>query len=242
MNNDVLINGARELGIQLGEREIELFRVYTELLIEWNKKFNLTRITDPEEIAVKHYLDSLTCLTAVKFHKGDVIADVGTGAGFPAVPLAIVRPDIKVVLIEATKKKITFLEQVLDIFSTRHPTPSTQHPDLVHCRAEEAGRMPKHRERYNIVTARAVAEMRVLVEYCLPLVKAGGVFIAMKGPDIDEELDAARAVIGTLGGSHPQVTHLTLPGTDIRRSLVVIKKIKPTPAQFPRHGSKIGVK
>lgn len=232
MIEERLIAGALELGVKIDDAQAEKFAEYTKLLLEWNEKFNLTSIADPEEIVVKHYLDSLTCLNAAKFRKGDAVADVGTGAGFPGVPIAIVRPDLKITLIEATNKKLTFLDEVcrrLDLSQI----------ELVHSRAEEAGRMPEHRERYNIVVARAVSEMRTLAEYCLPLVKVGGVFIAMKGPDIDGELAGARPGIGNLGGERPEIIRLTLPGTDIRRSIIVIKKLKATPEEFPRHGSKI---
>ena len=235
--DDILTSGARALGIELQPDQVEQFRAYTRLLLEWNEKFNLTRITDPVDIAVKHYLDSLTSLSAAEFPKGALVADVGTGAGFPGVPIAIVRPDLRLVLIEATKQKLRFLEQLRQAILSL--AKDGLQIDLVHARAEDAGRMPEHRERYDVVLARAVAEMRVLAEYCLPLAKVGGVFIAMKGSDVDEELEAARPAIGTLGGAPPKLIRLTLPYADIGRTLVVVKKAKPTPEQFPRHGSKI---
>lgn len=251
MIEQLLVDGARKLGIELTGRQVEQFEAYTSLLLEWNDRFNLTSITDPAEIVTKHFLDSLTCLTAAKFPKGAVVADIGTGAGFPGVPIAIVRPDLKIVMIDATKKKLAFLDEIRKtILSNHHPAILSLSKDerlegepprieLVHARAEEVGRLPEHRERYDAVVARAVAEMRVLAEYCLPLVKVGGKFIAMKGPDIDAELAKAKPGIGTLGGSRPEVVRLTLPGTDIGRSLVIIRKTKPTPEQFPRHGSQI---
>jgi len=232
MFEDRLIEGALKLGIALDDEQVKKFAEYTELLLEWNDKFNLTSILDPDEIVVKHYLDSLTCFKAVKFRRGDTVADVGTGAGFPGVPIAIVRPDLEITLIDATNKKLIFLDEI----RRRLELP---HIELVHSRAEEAGRLPEHRERYNIVVARAVSDMRVLVEYCLPLVKVGGVFIAMKGPDIENELAGARPGIGTLGGGKPEIIGLTLPNTDIRRSIITISKVRPTPKKFPRHGSKI---
>jgi len=245
---EILKKGALALGIELGDHEINQFSAYTALLLEWNKKFNLTRITDPAEIAVKHYLDSLTCLAAARFPEGALVADVGTGAGFPGVPLAIARPDLRLVLIEATRKKLAFLEVVRDAILSQHPAILSLSKDgvprieLVHARAEEVGRLPEHRERYDVVVARAVAEMRVLAEYCLPLVKVGGVFIAQKRPDVEHELARARPGISVLGGGPPEVVRLTLPGTDSRRSVVVVKKIKPTPGEFPRQGAKIAKK
>ncbi|MBI2843211.1 MAG: 16S rRNA (guanine(527)-N(7))-methyltransferase RsmG [Armatimonadetes bacterium] len=232
MIDQILSDGARALGIQLGRREIERFSTYTSLLLEWNEKFNLTAITDPVEIAVKHHLDSLTCLKAAEFGRGALVADVGTGAGFPGVPIAIVRPDLAVTLIEATKKKLIFLEEV----RRRLELP---HVELVHARAEDVGKQAEYREKYDIVLARAVSVMRVLIEYSLPLVRVGGVFIAQKGPEVDGELAAAGPGIGTLGGGKPDVVRLTIPGTDIGRSMVVIKKLKPTPAHFPRSSSQI---
>jgi 16S rRNA (guanine527-N7)-methyltransferase len=218
--------------MDLDERQVELFMLYTDLLVEWNDKINLTRITDPEQVVTKHFIDSLTALKAIRPGTGDVVADVGTGAGFPGVPIAIARTEVKVVLIDATLKRLGFLDEVrnqLDLKNT----------ELVHARAEEAGRLEAHRERYNFVVARAVAEMRILSEYCLPLVKVGGVFLAMKGPDIEEELAEARPVIGQLGGGHPELVRLVLPESDIKRTLVTIRKLKPTPEQYPRHGAKI---
>lgn len=239
--DDVLINGAKALGINLTSEQVGQFLVYTELLIEWNDKFNLTSIDDPEEIVVKHFIDSLTVLSAIKFPRGAKVADVGTGAGFPGVPLAIVRPDLDITLIEATNKKLSFLkavnEGILELAAEDEPKLRT-----VHARAEEVGRQPEHREHYDVVVARAVADMRILSEYCLPLVKVGGYFLAMKGPSTEEELSRARPGIGVLGGAHPEIKSLTLPGTDISRNIIAIKKQKRTPDQFPRHGAKISKK
>ncbi len=238
-----LVTGARELGINLSASQVEQFRTYTDLLLEWNTKVNLTRITSPEDIVLKHYLDSLTCLKVAEFQTGDTVADVGTGAGFPGVPISIARPDVKVVLIDATRKRLAFLEEVKRAVYSQEPNPSLRpRMHTVQLRAEEAGRQPDHRERYDIVVARAVAEMRVLAEYCLPLTKTGGVFIAMKGPDVQNELTLARPGIGSLGGGKSETIHLRLPGSDLERCLIVIKKVKPTPEQFPRHGSRISQK
>jgi 16S rRNA (guanine527-N7)-methyltransferase len=239
--DEVLTRGAKALGIELSPRQVEQFLLYTELLLEWNDKFNLTSIDDQEEIAVKHYIDSLTCLKVVNFPEDALVADIGTGAGFPGVPIAIARPDLRVVLIEATRKKLAFLEELRTGLAELAPD-DPPHIELVNARAEEAGADPDHREHYDFVVARAVAEMRVLIEYCLPLVKVGGAFVAMKGPDVNGELDLARPGIGTLGGAHPEITRLTLPYTDINRTLIVINKKKPTPEPFPRHGSKIAKK
>lgn len=232
MIEDALKTGAGNIGIGLSDEQSAKFAMYTELLLEWNEKFNLTSITDPAEIEIKHYLDSLTCLKAAKFPKGARIADVGTGAGFPGVPIAIARPDLTVVLIEATAKKLTFLEEVKNWLDLPNI-------ELVNARVEDAGRLPEHREHYDIVVARAVADMRILAEYCLPLLKIGGKLVAQKGPDVEAEVDAARPGIGNLGGAHPEIIKMALPDTDINRSIVVIKKVKPTPEMFPRQYSRI---
>lgn len=241
MMDEVLIKGAKSLGINLTAEQVGQFLVYAELLVEWNDKFNLTSIDDPEEIVVKHFIDSLTCFKVANFPRGAKVADVGTGAGFPGIPLAIVRPDLDVTLIEATNKKLTFLrevhESIIELAGEDQPQ-----IEMVHARAEEVGRHPAHREMYDIVVARAVADMRILSEYCLPLVKVGGTFLSMKGPEVDGELARARPGIGSLGGAHPHITGLTLPNTDIHRSIITIKKHKPTPEQFPRHGAKIAKK
>ncbi len=235
---ELLVSGARELGVEITPEQLEQFRQYTDLLLEWNKKMNLTGITEPYEIAIKHHVDSLTCLRAGVIPKCATVADVGTGAGFPGLPLAIVRPDLQVTLIDSTKKRLTFLEAVRDtVFGG-----DKERIRVLHARAEDAGRLSKHRGHYAIVVARAVADLRILAEYCLPLAKERGKFIAMKGPDVTAEVAAARLGIATLGGCPPEIIRLTLPGTDVGRTLVVVRKTKPTPEMYPRHGSRISEK
>jgi 16S rRNA (guanine527-N7)-methyltransferase len=235
---DLLARAAKELGVELSPEQLNQFEQYTVLLLEWNERMNLTGITDPTEIKIKHHVDSLTCLRAGVIPKAANLADVGTGAGFPGVPLAIARPDLRVTLIDSTKKRLTFLEAVRDVIFGG----DAERIRIVHARAEEAGRLPEHRESYAVVVARAVADLRVLAEYCLPLARVRGKFIAMKGPDVADEVSAARAGIGTLGGCAPEIIRLTLPGTNMGRTLIVVRKTKPTPEQFPRHGSKISQK
>ena len=205
------------------------FDTYMSLLLEWNEKINLTAITEPSEIRTKHFLDSLTCADSIP--SGASIADVGTGAGFPGIPLKIERPDISLTLMDALNKRVSFLKEVcsqLDITA-----------DCVHIRAEDAGRDAEYRERFDVAVSRAVANLSVLAEYCLPLVKKGGVMLAMKGKDIQDEIRGAEDILARLGGRVREVQYHTIDGTDITHSIVVIEKIAKTPAQYPRSNSKI---
>ncbi len=208
----------------------ERFGAYAELLVEWNEKMNLTAITEPDDIVIKHFLDSLLLLKAYSLPTGSSLIDVGTGAGFPSVPVALMRPDIHLTLMDSLNKRITFLQTVchqLDIPAA-----------CVHARAEEVGGKPEYREQYDAACARAVAHLRELSEYCLPYVKIGGVFIALKGYEIEQELEEAKYAIKQLGGKVEKVTKFTLPG-DNRRAIVVIRKERPTPSRFPRPSGKI---
>lgn len=206
------------------------FDRYAELLVQWNEKMNLTAITEPDEIVIKHFLDSLLLLKACPLPAGSSLIDVGTGAGFPSVPVALMRPDIQLTLMDSLNKRITFLQtlcQELEIPA-----------DCVHARAEEVGGKPEYREQYDAACARAVAHLRELSEYCLPFVKRGGVFVALKGYEIEQELEEARYAIKQLGGKIEKVTKFTLPGEN-RRAIVVIRKERPTPPKFPRPSGKI---
>ena len=200
---------------------------------------NLTAITDPTGIAVKHFADSLTAAPLLPQGEFSLI-DVGTGAGFPGVPLALYRPDCRLTLLDSLNKRLIFLDTVC-----RETGLDAQ---LIHARAEEGGRNPALRERYDVACARAVANLPVLAEYCLPFVKVGGRFLALKGPDADRERTEAARGIGALGGKIVDVTALTLPATPVEgvdpmeRRIVVVDKIKHTPATYPRHGSKIAKK
>ena len=210
---------------------------YAELLVEWNQKMNLTAITKPEDIVLKHFADSLTALTVLPKQLNLSLIDVGTGAGFPGIPLAILRPDMRLTLLDSLNKRLIFLQEVC---AALHIPAQT-----VHDRAEEGGRQPQLRERFDVATARAVAALPVLAEYCLPFVKPGGCFIAMKGPESDAECRAAAKAVSLLGGNPPQSHTLLLPhqpkdGVEqLERRLFVIKKAKATPPQYPRPSAKI---
>lgn len=221
---------AQEYEIDLSIKQLNFMEIYANTLAEWNEKINLTAITQPEEIAVKHFLDSLLLLHTVHVSQNASIIDVGTGAGFPSVPCKIVREDIKLTLLDSLNKRILFLNTLCEALNIEAQT--------IHARAEEAGRNPKLREHYDIATARAVASMRELCEYCLPFVKVGGVFAALKGYEIDEELAAAKNAIKLLGGEIVKVEKYILPD-DSKRSIVIVKKISQTPTKYPRQSAKI---
>ncbi len=232
---ELLDSGASELGIELTQAQLELFDSYARMLVEANRKFNLTRITEPREIVTNHYLDSLTCLKAVEIERGSSVADVGTGAGFPGIPIKIARPDLALTLLESSRKKAGFVSSAVTELGL-------EDVEVVSKRAEDAGRDARFRERYDVAVARAVSEMKVLAELCLPLVRVGGSMIAQKGPDVADELDAARALIGQLGGAVEKVAELTIPQTDVGRRVVVVRKARRTPEMFPRPWSRIGTK
>lgn len=219
----LLVDGARKINVTLTEKQLEQFVLYGNLLKEWNGKMNLTTIVAPEEVARKHFLDSLTCLETGIFQKKNRVIDIGTGAGFPAIPLKIVCPDLEMVLLDSLQKRLTFLNEVIAQLGLQQMT-------LVHARAEDAGQDVCYREQFDITIARAVASMPVLCELCLPFVKLGGYFIAMKGSQGEEELSQSGRVISLLGGTTKQI--LTTP-IDSHR-IISIQKTKKTPKQYPR--------
>jgi 16S rRNA (guanine527-N7)-methyltransferase len=214
------------LQITLSPMQEEAFRTYEKLLLEWNRKFNLTAITDPDEVRVKHFYDSLTCLKLIKENRFSLI-DIGCGAGFPGLPLKIVRPEMKLVLVDAVRKKTDFCSAVVEALKLTDVT-------VIHARAEDIGRDPEHREKYDWAAARAVASLPVLAEYLLPLVKTGGCALAQKGGEPAEELAASANAIAILGGSPAETTSFKLPVRDDARTLVSIRKIKATPKKYPR--------
>lgn len=221
---------AKALGIKIKAEQAERFQTYLELLLDWNEKLNLTAITDPMEVAEKHFLDSLTLLAHCKIKEGARLIDVGTGAGFPGVPLKILRPDLDLTLLDGTNKRLNFLGEVCGALGIQ--------ARRLHRRAEEAGRDPKLRESFDIAVARAVAPLNVLAEYCLPLVKMKGFFLAMKGPGAGEELAQAERALELLGGTEIDAIPLTLP-TAGERSIVSVRKLAFTPKEYPRHGNTI---
>ncbi len=221
---------AQKIGTELTDLQVSQFEKYYELLIEWNKKINLTRITEKEEVALKHFADSLTLLKYCDIPKNAGVIDVGTGAGFPGIPLKIARPDIKLTLLDSLNKRLTFLNEVCREIGIE--------AQLIHSRAEDGGRVPKLREGFDLAVSRAVARLNVLSEYCLPFVKVGGLFTPMKGPDMEDEISEAEKAVKTLGGRLIKSESFNLENAG-GRTIVIIKKEKPTPKAYPRQGTKI---
>ena len=221
----------KDIDVQLDDIALERFEKYMNLVIEWNEKINLTAITDRQEFIVKHFYDSISLLSCADIKKGAKVIDVGTGAGFPGIPLKIVRPDIQLTLLDSLNKRIVFISDVV--------MPGIGlNAEAVHGRAEDFSKQAKYREKYDFAVSRAVANLSALSEYCIPFVKKGGEFISMKGPDVHEELSSAQNAVQVLGGEVSEVKNLTLPYNS-GRSIVIIKKVKNTPEKYPRRGVKI---
>jgi len=227
---EVLREVAGELGVGLDLTQLEMFQTYYEELIDWNQRVNLTAVTDYEEVQIKHFADSLAVLLALAtddLGDGPSLVDFGSGAGFPGLPLKIVRPAWRVVLVESTRKKTAFLEHIINQLGL-------QDTDVVWARAEEVGRDLAYREQFDVAVARAVAGLAVLVEYALPLLRLGGRFVAQKGSDPSDEIRAAEKAIDTLGGGYSSTIPYRLPAFDAPLHLVVIEKVSPTPGKYPR--------
>ena len=230
MNKDLLKKNLEITGIDLDERAFERLAVYSERLKETNRFINLTAVTDDDGIAVKHFADSLSLLTAFDFKDGLKVMDLGTGAGFPGVPLLIARPGIKLTLLDSTAKKLNFISETLNILGLNAET--------LHSRCEDAGKDAAYREKFDLVVSRAVANMKVLSEYCLPFVKKGGVFIAMKSKKAGQEIDEAKEMIKTLGGEIKEIRDINLID-GAQRCLVIVEKSGETPKKYPRNPGKI---
>ncbi len=217
-------------GVTLDREALMRLDLYAERLIETNRRFNLTAVTDPDEVTVKHFADSLVLLGKTEFPAGASLLDVGTGAGFPGLALKLARPDLQVAFLDGTRKKLGFISSVLEETGLAGET--------LHLRAEEAGKLPKYREKFDFVTARAVADMAVLVEYCLPFVRAGGLFLAMKSAAAEEEVQSAAGAVRLLGGKTEQNLLFDLVENTPRR-IVFVRKISQTPPKYPRASAKI---
>lgn len=231
VNVDTLIKGIEELGLKLNESNLNAFIRYKELLKEWNEKINITSITDDVEIDLKHFLDSLTPFTTSLFNGNKKIIDIGTGGGFPGIPLKILNRELDIVLLDSLNKRIGFLNEVIETLGLNNII-------AMHGRAEELSIKPLYREQFDICISRAVASLNTLSEYCIPFVKVGGHFISMKGPDVMEELRESKNAIKLLGGEIVDTKLINLPQSDIVHSLIIIEKIKETPTKYPRGGGK----
>ncbi|HHW49476.1 MAG TPA: 16S rRNA (guanine(527)-N(7))-methyltransferase RsmG [Clostridiaceae bacterium] len=224
----ILVEGAGKYGITLDEEEVNTFFMYARLLKEWNKKINLTAIEEGRDIIIKHFIDSLSIVPFLKPYES--LIDVGTGAGFPGIPVKIALENINVVLLDSLEKRINFLNTVIS-------ETGITGIKAIHGRAEDFGKDVSYREKFDVSVARAVANLPVLLEYCLPFVKVGGIFIAMKGSNL-EELDSSRKALDVLGGEIEKVEQFSLPFDDIRRSVIIIKKLRHTPTKYPRKAGK----
>lgn len=219
------------LDIGLSKEQSSQFESYFNLLIEWNEKINLTAITEERDVVTKHFIDSVMCLESGVFSDGTRVIDVGTGAGFPGIPLKVAKPTLDVTLLDSLAKRLNFLGEVIDTLGLDNVT-------TVHARAEDGGRVESLREKFDVAVSRAVANLSTLSELCLPFVKVGGCFVSMKGPGVEEELTNATKAISLLGGKVEKVIPYEIPTTDLSHNLVVIRKISKTPAKYPRMAPK----
>ncbi|MDF2890249.1 MAG: rsmG [Clostridia bacterium] len=231
MNSSILQQGLQQLNIEATPETLDKFELLKGLLVEWNEKINLTAITESKEVDIKHFVDSATCLATGYIKDGHEVIDVGTGAGFPGVPVKILNASLKVTLLDSLNKRIKYLEDVVNKLELKEVT-------LVHSRAEDGGMNKLYREKYDIALSRAVAAMNILCEYCLPFVKVGGYFICQKGPSYKEELESAQNAIDVLGGKIREVKGFKLPNSEITHYIIIIQKIKATPPKYPRKAGK----
>ena len=214
-----------EFNIEISDNQLEKFDKYMRLLLEWNEKINLTSIVEPDEVKIKHFLDSLTVLKYI--HDDDKVIDIGTGAGFPGIPLKIMKPDAKITLLDSLNKRINFLNIVIEELGLKNI-------ETIHGRAEEFARNKMYREKYDVAVSRAVANLSTLTEYMLPFVKVGGKCICMKGANVKEEVDKAKNAIQELGGKIEKIDNFYLSNNDNERNIIIIKKIKETKSKYPR--------
>lgn len=227
MDYQILEKKLGELGIKQDQNQLERFHKFYQLLIEWNKVMNLTGITEYEDVVEKHFVDSLSIIKAIDLSGIHTVIDVGTGAGFPGIPLKIAFPHLRVVLLDSLNKRIKFLDEV--IFQLGLTEIRT-----IHGRAEEYARKEEYREQFDLCVSRAVANLSTLSEYCLPYIQVGGMFIPYKSGEIDDEVEESKKAVRILGGNIKEVMKFELPGTDIHRSFVLIHKEQHTQKKYPR--------
>lgn len=214
---------SNKIDVKIKDKEVEQFYEYMNSLLEWNEKINLTAITDPKEVILKHFIDSITIQKYIQ--KENSVVDVGTGAGFPGIPLNIVNNEAKYTLVDSLNKRIKFLDEIIDKLNLKNI-------ETVHSRAEDFAK--ENRETYDVATSRAVAALNVLLEYLLPLVKVGGLCICMKGSNVQEEIEASSNALKILGGQIEKVEQITLPDSDIIRNIVIVRKVTKTSSKYPR--------
>ncbi len=227
MNDNLLRDKAKEIGIELTDLQIDQFNEFYRLMVEWNKVMNLTGITEYEEVVEKHFIDSLSLVKVIDISQVDSVIDVGTGAGFPGIPLKIAFPHLNFTLLDSLNKRIKFLNEVIESIGLENIT-------TIHGRAEDFAKQENYREQFDLCVSRAVANLATLSEYCLPYVKLGGRFVSYKSGEIDEEVENSKTAIKVLGGKLKKIEKFQLLGTDIGRSFVEIQKVKNTGKKFPR--------
>lgn len=223
--SEKLIDNGKKINININDEQAQKYYNYMNLLIEWNEKINLTAITNPDEIIIKHFIDSITIDKYIE--KNNRIIDVGTGAGFPGIPLSILRDDLDITLMDSLNKRIKFLDEVRELNHLNNIS-------TIHGRAEELGKNKSFREKYDIATSRAVAPLNVLLEYMLPFVKVGGYCICMKGSNVEDEIANSKTALSKLKGKIEKIETFKLPDTEYGRNIIIIKKIENTPSKYPR--------
>lgn len=232
---ELMKTASNDVGLEFTELQYEQFIKYMRLLQECNEKINLTAITEDEEVIKKHFIDCIKSFKSEPIRKAKAIIDVGTGAGFPGLPIAIMNQNVKVTLLDSLNKRINFLNLVVKELGLKNVT-------TIHSRAEDGARKPELREKFDVATSRAVANMAVLSEFCMPYVKKGGYFVALKGPAIDEELENGKKAIKILGGELKEIIEISIEETDLKHNIVEIKKINMCPKAYPRKAGTVNKK
>ena len=228
---NLLVKGLSELGLTITEEQIEKFDKYYEMLIETNKVMNLTSITEYDEVIIKHFIDSLLVVNIFDINQSKKMIDVGTGAGFPGIPIKIMFPHLQITLLDSLNKRINFLQEV-------SKQVGIDNIEFIHGRAEDFGKLEEYREKYDIATARAVAGLPILMEFCVPFVKVGGYFVCLKGPNANLELEESKAAMDVLGVEFIEKINIELPESDLNHNILVFKKVKNTPDKYPRKAGK----
>ena len=227
MFREILSEDAKKFSVELSDAQLEQFEIFYKLVVEWNEKINLTAITDEKEFAVKHIIDSISLWNKEKFSSVKKVIDVGTGAGFPGIPLKIFKPELEIVLLDSLSKRVEFLKKVVAELNL-------QNVICVHGRAEDFAKQKNFREQFDLATTRAVARLNIIAEYCLPFVKVGGTFAALKGKKFAEEIAEAKSAVKILGGGEINFAEKILPDLPDKRAVIYIDKIKSTQKKFPR--------
>lgn len=230
-NEDILRQGIKDFGIEVNDQMVSDLKTYREILVDWNQKMNLTGIEEEKEVFIKHFLDSISAVSNGYIKDGISLIDVGTGAGFPGLPLKICLQNIKLTLLDSLNKRINFLQEVSN-------TVNLKDVEFIHGRAEDFGKNSDYREQYDVATARAVAGLPILMEFCVPFVKVGGYFVCLKGPNANLELEESKMAMDILGLEFVEKIDIELPNEELKHNILVFKKIKNTPEKYPRKAGK----